>query len=209
MLVVCIPAATRPTPLTLPPPRLRRPGPHCAPRGRTPLLRQCEARPDAAHQDARVCSASRTVRVHGRRHHTRVRDIIDVSCRSSKQLVQPAAQSVPPAKLATLQSQIALTSHKDDASSGSSPRSEGTCPPCRATAFYSNVGRHASVFRLPGASGGPPSRTQTWISATGWGGANLNAATVGTMGKPPPGRDPKSRARSRDFLKQYVSSNDA
>ena len=33
---------------------------------------------------------------------------------------------------------------------------------------------------------------------------NPNAATVGTMGKPPPGRDPKSRARSRDFLKQYV-----
>ena len=54
-----------------------------------------------------------------------------LTCRapSSKQLAQPAAQSVPPAKLATLQSQIALTSHKDDASSGSSPRSEGTCRP--------------------------------------------------------------------------------
>lgn len=33
---------------------------------------------------------------------------------------------------------------------------------------------------------------------------NPNTATVGSMGKPPPGRDPKSRARSRDFLKQYV-----
>lgn len=53
--------------------------------------------------------------------------LIDVSRRSSKQLVQPAAQPVPHAKLATLQSQMALTSHKDDASSGSSPRSEGTC----------------------------------------------------------------------------------
>ncbi len=35
---------------------------------------------------------------------------------------------------------------------------------------------------------------------------NPNTATVGSMGKPPPGRDPKSRARSRDFLKQYVPS---
>lgn len=52
---------------------------------------------------------------------------IDVSRRSSKQLAQPAAQSVPPAKLASLQSQIALASQKDDASSGSSPRSEGLC----------------------------------------------------------------------------------
>ncbi len=52
---------------------------------------------------------------------------IDVSRRSSKQLAQPSAQSVPPAKLATLQSQGALASQKDDASSGSSPRSEGTC----------------------------------------------------------------------------------
>ena len=35
---------------------------------------------------------------------------------------------------------------------------------------------------------------------------NGTTGTVGTMGKPPPGRDPKSRARSRDYLKQFVSS---
>ncbi|PIL23750.1 hypothetical protein GSI_13500 [Ganoderma sinense ZZ0214-1] len=114
----------------------------------------------------------------------------------SKQLVPPATASVPPAKLATLQSQIALTSHKDDASSGSSPRSEDSpLPPDRM-----------SIGSVPNgaASGGPPSRTQTWISGTAWTGVNPNTATVGTMGKPPPGRDPKSRARSRDFLKQCL-----
>ncbi|KAI0747858.1 WD40 repeat-like protein [Daedaleopsis nitida] len=141
------------------------------------------------------CCRGRTVRVHGR-HHTRMRDI-DVSCRSSKQLVQPAAQSVPPAKLASLQSQMALTSQKDDASSGSSPRSEGT---------FTSAPDRMSVGSVPNgaASGGPPSRTQTWISNTAWSGVNPNAATAGTMGKPPPGRDPKSRARSRDFLKQCL-----
>lgn len=41
-----------------------------------------------------------------------------------------------------------------------------------------------------------------------WGGPNwpngLTGGTVAALGKPPPGRDPKSRARSRDYLKQYV-----
>ena len=78
---------------------------------------------------------------------------LSLTCRgcSSKQLPQPAAQSVPPTKLATLQSQVALHSQKDDASNGSSAQSEGTCLPCRATAFYSDVERHSSVFRLPAA----------------------------------------------------------
>ncbi|RDX42686.1 WD40 repeat-like protein [Lentinus brumalis] len=114
----------------------------------------------------------------------------------SKQLAQPSAQSVPPAKLAALQSQGALASQKDDASSGSSPRSEDSpLPPDRM-----------SVGSVPNgaASGGPPSRTQTWISGTAWSGVNPNAATIGALGKPPPGRDPKSRTRSRDFLKQCL-----
>ncbi|KAI0637251.1 WD40 repeat-like protein [Trametes polyzona] len=114
----------------------------------------------------------------------------------SKQLTQPAAQSVPPAKLASLQSQVALASQKDDASSGSSPRSEDSpLPPDRM-----------STGSVPNgaASGGPPSRTQTWVGQTAWSGVNPNAATVGTMGRPAPGRDPKSRARSRDFLKQCL-----
>jgi striatin 1/3/4 len=50
---------------------------------------------------------------------------------SSKQLTQPASQSVPPTKLAAIQAQAAASSQRDDAqshkedSSGSSPRSEG------------------------------------------------------------------------------------
>lgn len=57
------------------------------------------------------------------------RIVFDVSCASSKQLTQPS--SVPPAKLATIQSQTGGASGKEDTyshkegSSGSSPRSEG------------------------------------------------------------------------------------
>ncbi|OBZ75399.1 Striatin-3 [Grifola frondosa] len=115
----------------------------------------------------------------------------------SKQLVQPASQSVPPAKLATLQSQMGSSSQKDDGSSGSSPRSEDSpLPPDRM-----------STGSVPNGavSGGPPSRTQTWIGSASWSVANgPTAATVGTMSKPPPGRDPKSRTRSRDYLKQCL-----
>ncbi|KAI0822615.1 WD40 repeat-like protein [Trametes gibbosa] len=111
----------------------------------------------------------------------------------SKQLTQPA---VPPAKLASLQSQGALASQKDDASSGSSPRSEDMpLPPDRMS---------TGSFPNGVASGGPPSRTQTWVGQTAWTGVNPNAATIGTLGRPAPGRDPKSRTRSRDFLKQCL-----
>lgn len=55
----------------------------------------------------------------------------DVSPASSKQLTQPSSQAVPPAKLATIQSQAGTAAQKEDTfshkegSSGSSPRSEG------------------------------------------------------------------------------------
>lgn len=57
--------------------------------------------------------------------------VLDVSYSRSKQLIQPAGQSIPPAKLASIQAQVATSSDKGDAgshkegSSGSSPRSEG------------------------------------------------------------------------------------
>lgn len=38
------------------------------------------------------------------------------------------------------------------------------------------------------------------LGGTGW----SNGPSSNALGKPPPGRDPKSRARSRDYLKQYV-----
>ncbi|PCH38704.1 WD40 repeat-like protein [Wolfiporia cocos MD-104 SS10] len=112
----------------------------------------------------------------------------------SKQLVQPA--SVLPSKLASLQSQAG---QKDDAyshkegSSGSSPRSEDSpLPPDRVPT--------GSVNGAP--MGQPPSRTQTWVASGTWSAPNGNV--MGTMAKPPPGRDPKSRARSRDYLKQCL-----
>ena len=49
---------------------------------------------------------------------------------------------------------------------------------------------------------GPSGRPNYWGS-TNW--SNLPAGgTIAGLGKPPIGRDPKSRARSRDYLKQYV-----
>ncbi|KAG6878797.1 hypothetical protein C0993_008096 [Termitomyces sp. T159_Od127] len=108
----------------------------------------------------------------------------------SKQLTQSSPQNVPPSKLALIQNHAA-SSQKDDAKShkedsgGSSPRSEDSpLPDSRMTngaPAVSSLGRPSS-----------------------WGGTNWpNGPPVG-LGKPPPGRDPKSRARSRDYLKQCL-----
>ncbi|EPQ58098.1 WD40 repeat-like protein [Gloeophyllum trabeum ATCC 11539] len=113
----------------------------------------------------------------------------------SKQLSQ--AGTVPPAKLASLQAQNAQKdetgSHKEG-SSGSSPRSEDIpLPP-----------ENRSVGSAPnGAAGaGPSGRPLTWAGNF----PLTNGPGSGTLalGKPPPGRDPKSRARSRDYLKQCL-----
>ncbi|KAJ7074341.1 striatin-related protein [Mycena amicta] len=103
----------------------------------------------------------------------------------SKQLTQPPPTSqLPPAKLAAIQ---ALTSQKDDSqsnkegSSGSSPRSEDSPLPDARVNGVASAGRPMS-----------------------WGANGPSSATVAGLGKPPPGRDPKSRARSRDYLKQCL-----
>ncbi|KZT74248.1 WD40 repeat-like protein [Daedalea quercina L-15889] len=109
----------------------------------------------------------------------------------SKQLAQPSSQAVPPTKLATLQAQ--LGEKKDDAdshkegSSGSSPRNSPLPPDRMSTGSVNGAPTNAS------------SRGQTWMGLP-----NGAAGPMGTMGKPPPGRDPKSRARSRDYLKQCL-----
>ncbi|PPQ74192.1 hypothetical protein CVT26_004489 [Gymnopilus dilepis] len=111
----------------------------------------------------------------------------------SKQLTQPASHSAPPTKLSAIQAHVA--SQKDDShsqkeeSGASSPRSEDSPLP---------------DSRLPngGSSHGPSGRPNSW-GTTNW----TNIATSGTvagLGKPPLGRDPKSRARSRDYLKQCL-----
>lgn len=56
---------------------------------------------------------------------------------------------------------------------------------------------------------GPARKNQTWsTSSAAWpipnGPSTGTIGTISALGKPPPGRDPKSRARSRDYLKQYV-----
>jgi len=115
----------------------------------------------------------------------------------SKQLTQPAGQSIPPAKLASIQAQVATSSDKGDAgshkegSSGSSPRSEDSpLPP---------EGRMPNgMANGPGSTGRPSSR-----GGTNWPSGPIGGAQS-TLGKPPPGRDPKSRARSRDYLKQCL-----
>ncbi|KAH0830276.1 WD40-repeat-containing domain protein [Lanmaoa asiatica] len=97
----------------------------------------------------------------------------------SKQLVPTA----PPSKLAALQQNAKddTQSHKDG-SSGSSPRSEDS--PLPSEKLPNGV-----APRVP--SGAPPAPT----SAPSAGAA---------LSKVPTGRDPKSRARSRDYLKQCL-----
>ncbi|KAI0698494.1 WD40-repeat-containing domain protein [Cytidiella melzeri] len=108
----------------------------------------------------------------------------------TKQLNQPSSQSVPPTKLAAIQSQMGESSQKDEGSSGSSPRSEDSPLPPEGHAAIAN---------------GPARKTQTWSTGTGWHvPTGPSTGTIGVLGKPPPGRDPKSRARSRDYLKQCL-----
>lgn len=107
----------------------------------------------------------------------------------SKQLGQSSA-TIPSKPSATPQG---IKDDVKDGSSGSSPRSEdSSLPPERAA---NSVG--TGPARQHSWSGNPPLPSTT--SAQTSGAAN---ATSGT--KPPPGRDPKSRARSREYLKQCL-----
>lgn len=114
----------------------------------------------------------------------------------SKQLSQPASSashSIPPAKVASLQStsQKDETSSHKEGSSPSSPRSESSpIPPERGSNGAAAVGS---------------TRTSTWAgpSTSSWMSSNGPSSTA-AIGKPSLGRDPKSRARSRDYLKQCL-----
>ncbi|KIK95854.1 hypothetical protein PAXRUDRAFT_826583 [Paxillus rubicundulus Ve08.2h10] len=106
----------------------------------------------------------------------------------SKQLA-PQSTGVPPSKLAAIQQSAKddAQSHKDG-SSGSSPRSEDSPLPHE---------------RMPNGVAAVPPRQPSWTS-TNPPPAVASAPSVGTLAKAPPGRDPKSRARSRDYLKQCL-----
>ncbi|KDR81374.1 hypothetical protein GALMADRAFT_239242 [Galerina marginata CBS 339.88] len=113
----------------------------------------------------------------------------------SKQLSQPVSHSTPSTKLSTIQANAAASSQKEDShsqkeeSGGSSPRSEDSPLP---------------DSRLPngGSTNGPTGRPNSW-GTTNWTNVGGSGAVAG-LGKPPLGRDPKSRARSRDYLKQCL-----
>ncbi|KAL1683492.1 WD40-repeat-containing domain protein [Schizophyllum commune] len=117
----------------------------------------------------------------------------------SKQLTQPA--SVPPTKLAQIQAQTVGkpgdTEHKEE-SSGSSPRSEDSPLP---DARLPNGNAGGSNAR-PGSWGGV--LNPTWGPSTASLSIQPSTSIASGLGKPPPGRDPKSRARSRDYLKQCL-----
>ena len=187
------------------------PGSHRSARGRAPLLREYQSRPYAPHKNARVRSSGRAVCTSPLLSFVNGRDVFHAS--SSKQLSQSASlgsQSIPPAKVAALQSasQKDETSSHKDGSSPSSPRSEGISD------IYSSLSlAHATKDSpLPpergpnGTSVAGSARASALAgpsSSSGWTNTNGPASTA-AMGKPSLGRDPKSRARSREYLKQYV-----
>ncbi|KIO32898.1 hypothetical protein M407DRAFT_18357 [Tulasnella calospora MUT 4182] len=134
----------------------------------------------------------------------------------SKQLNQPSS-AIPPQKAASLQGQSGKEegSHKEG-SGNSSPRSEDSPLPGTGenrlsigslsglpngagpnmTSSASAVGPVSALAAAAGAN--TNARPQTWAGVPN--GAVLPAALT----KPPPGRDAKGRARSRDFLKQCL-----
>ncbi|KAF4604036.1 hypothetical protein EYR40_001219 [Pleurotus pulmonarius] len=101
----------------------------------------------------------------------------------SKQLSQPVSQSILPSKLGMQRDDA--QSHKEG-SSGSSPRSEDMPLP--------SEGRISN-----GVAAASSTRPNSWNWTNG-----PSASTMAALTKPPPGRDPKSRARSRDYLKQCL-----
>ncbi|KAJ3806601.1 WD40 repeat-like protein [Lentinula lateritia] len=103
----------------------------------------------------------------------------------SKQLNQPA----PPAKLTLMQAQTLRDDLSKEESSGSSPRSDDSpLPDSRPPNGAPSIG--------------PSGRPGSWTGLNWPSGPSAN--TLAGIGKPPPGRDPKSRARSRDYLKQCL-----
>ncbi|KAI6129130.1 WD40-repeat-containing domain protein [Pisolithus croceorrhizus] len=107
----------------------------------------------------------------------------------SKQLGQSSA-TTPSKPSATQQG---VKDDVKDGSSGSSPRSEdSSLPPERAA---NSVG--TGPARQPSWSGNLPLPSTTSAQTSG-----VANATFGS--RPPPGRDPKSRARSREYLKQCL-----
>ena len=75
---------------------------------------------------------------------------------------------------------------------------------CQTTVYNLYADSPLPDSRLPNGNSllGPSGRPGSWGSIN-WANGPTGGAVAG-LGKPPPGRDPKSRARSRDFLKQLV-----
>jgi striatin 1/3/4 len=128
----------------------------------------------------------------------------------SKQLTQSASSLSTQSK--------GTSSNKDDAGSGAPKQGSGSSSPGSPDSPV------ATEARLPATvpngvappAAGPASqpdatRPQTW-SGTNWapssGGPNgvspAGSTNAALLGKPQPGRDPKSRARSREYLKQCL-----
>ncbi|KAI3610628.1 striatin-related protein [Moniliophthora roreri] len=109
----------------------------------------------------------------------------------SKQLNQLQSSSVPPAKLASIQAQSAPAASKDE-SQGQKEESSTSSP------------RNSPLpDRMPnGAPSVGPGQRGSWAGGLTW--ANGPGTSTAGLGKPPPGRDPKSRARSREYLKQCL-----
>ncbi|KAF8574175.1 WD40 repeat-like protein [Ramaria rubella] len=110
----------------------------------------------------------------------------------TKQLNQQSATSS--AKANVTQPQVSQKEDTQpppkDGSGSSSPRSDDSPLP-----------DHGSLGSMP--NGAPPSggRPQTWGGVSS---APTNPAALAGIGKPPPGRDPRSRQRSKDYLKQCL-----
>lgn len=197
-------------------------GPNCSSRGRTEVFRKCETGPDAPYQDVGICFTDGKVGDECLRildqHllHVHIAAFAVVFKLRSKQLNQPSS-AIPPQKAASLQGQSGKEegSHKEG-SGNSSPRSEdsplpGTGENRLSIGSLSGLANGAGPNMTSSASAGGPvsglaaaagananARPQTWPGVPN--GAVLPAA----LGKPPPGRDAKGRARSRDFLKQCL-----
>ncbi|KAI0028357.1 WD40-repeat-containing domain protein [Vararia minispora EC-137] len=110
----------------------------------------------------------------------------------SKQLSQQISTNAPQVKTGFSQTQAQKDDpvQKEESNGSSSPRSEDSPLPPES--------------RIPNGIQAGSTRSVNWGAGSTWSSGSGQTGILTGIGKPPPGRDPKSRVRSREYLKQCL-----
>ncbi|KAH7097545.1 WD40 repeat-like protein [Auriculariales sp. MPI-PUGE-AT-0066] len=121
----------------------------------------------------------------------------------SKQLSQPAQGQL--ARQLSVSNALATTATQRDDVPGTTKEEAGSSSP-RSDDSPLPIDPRMSIASLPNGALVPASsnKNHSWSATQSWTALNGPNAAAILAQKPPPGRDPKSRARSREYLKQCL-----